>query len=78
MKVAISIPDPLFEAAEDIARVRSVPRSKLYSEALSHYIREHDADKITTRLNQVYSDYDARLEAELTSAQSEMLQHESW
>lgn len=78
MKVAISVPDPLFEAAEKLAKVRSVPRSQLYSEALSHYVSAHSADEVTQRLNQVYGNQPSGLDAAMLSAQLGVLENESW
>jgi len=37
MKVAITLPDPVFEAAEHLAQELHIPRSQLYAEALSAY-----------------------------------------
>ena len=78
MKVAISIPDPLFEAAETLAKQRSVPRSKLYSEALSHYVSSYSTDKVTAQLNQIYGGSQPSIEPEFMSAQLEVLGNESW
>lgn len=78
MKVAISVPDPLFEAAEKLARTRSIPRSKLYAEALSFYVSSHRAEDVTAQLNQVYGGTESCLETEFVSAQSEALGNESW
>ncbi|MEM6406085.1 MAG: ChpI protein [Pseudomonadota bacterium] len=78
MKVAISIPDPLFEAAEKLAKAHALPRNKLYSEALSYYVSTHNTDEITARLNQVYSHNESDIEPELMSVQFEVLNHEAW
>lgn len=78
MKVAISVPDPLFEAAEKLAHLRSMPRSKLYAEALSSYVNAQNDDQITAQLNSVYGTSDAGLEAGFESAQLEVLADEAW
>jgi metal-responsive CopG/Arc/MetJ family transcriptional regulator len=51
MKVAVSIPDPLFRDAERVSRRLRVPRSQLYSRALEAYVRQHSGDEITGRMN---------------------------
>ncbi len=51
MKIAISLPDDLFEEAEKLARRLNVSRSRLYREALAEYVGRHDPDEITTALN---------------------------
>jgi metal-responsive CopG/Arc/MetJ family transcriptional regulator len=38
MKTAISIPEQLFEAAEQFARGRGMSRSELYTTALRQYL----------------------------------------
>ena len=54
MKTAISIPDPVFEAAEDLAKRLGKSRSQLYAEALRQYLERHRDQDITRRLNEVF------------------------
>jgi predicted transcriptional regulator len=53
MKTAISIPDPIFHEAERLARRLKKSRSQLYAEAMTDYLRRHDADAVTDALNRV-------------------------
>ena len=53
MKVAISLPDPVFYAAEQLASALNKPRSQLYAEAVAEYVGAHGARDITQRLNLV-------------------------
>ncbi len=53
MKVAVSIPDDVFEQAEHLVRERNVSRSELYTEALRALVQS-DA-RITEQLNEVYA-----------------------
>lgn len=62
MKTAISIPDPLFDAAEEFAKRMELSRSQLYAVALQEYLRSHKQDKITKQLDIVYADEDSSLE----------------
>lgn len=55
MKIAVSIPDPLFEAADRLARVRKMSRSNLYAVALERLLAAEDDSAITDRLNAVYA-----------------------
>ena len=55
MKIAVSIPDPLFEAAEQLARRRKLSRSQLYAAALERLVASEDDSEITERLDAVYS-----------------------
>lgn len=52
MKTAVSIPDDVFERAEELARRRRVSRSELYATALRALLDEDEA--VTARLNAVH------------------------
>ncbi len=53
MKTAVSIPDDVFEAAEDLARRMNTSRSQLYATALRALL---DSDgEVIERLNRVYA-----------------------
>ena len=54
MKTAISLPDPLFEVAEQTAQYMGIPRSKLFAIALEDYLSRHNGEMITQKLNEVY------------------------
>src|SRR3972149_1903943 len=54
MKTAISIPDPVFKSAEQLAARLRVSRSELYSKAVRAFLDEHRDDLIPSRLNEVY------------------------
>jgi metal-responsive CopG/Arc/MetJ family transcriptional regulator len=62
MKTAISIPDPLFKAAEEFAKRMGLSRSQLYVVALQEYLRSHKPDQITKQLDAVYADEDSSLD----------------
>ena len=78
MKVAISIPDPIFRKAEGLAASLRKSRSQLYSEALAGYVNTHEAAGITERLNAVYAQQDAVLDPALDAAQRAALADEAW
>jgi len=78
VKIAISIPDPLFEAAEQLARRRHVSRSQLYAHALERLLAQQDAAEITAQLNAVYAENDSSLDPGLAAAQSRALDEDSW
>jgi metal-responsive CopG/Arc/MetJ family transcriptional regulator len=52
MKTAISLPDAVYEAADDLAGRMKVTRSKLYVMALEKFIKENQESDITNRINQ--------------------------
>ncbi|HEY8011113.1 MAG TPA: hypothetical protein VIE67_08970 [Rudaea sp.] len=78
MKVAISVPNPVFKAAEHLARQRKVSRSQLYSEALSAYLGSRGADAVTAKLNAVYDAESSGLDDVLAHAQLRSVADETW
>ena len=78
MKVAISLPDPLFDAAEQLAEHLQLSRSQLYAQALSSYLLARRAEAVTEKLNEVYSAQPDALEGALSAAQWRVLDHETW
>lgn len=56
MKVAISVPDDLFEGAERLARTAGRSRSEIYSSALREYVARHSSDEVTDALDRVMAD----------------------
>ena len=55
MKTAVSIPDPLFEQAEELAERLHVSRSELYAAALRALVAEHDENAKRRALDEVYA-----------------------
>lgn len=53
MKTTVSIPDAIFERAEQFARRSKRSRSQLFSDALSEYLARHSGDEITEAMNRV-------------------------
>ena len=78
MKVAISIPGPTFKRAEAEARRRKWTRSRLYAEAIREFLRQKEADRVTEKLNEIYSVEDSRIPEEIERAQFENLPKETW
>ena len=78
MKTAISIPDEIFTAAEQTAKRLGVSRSELYSNAVKDYIESHVAERITEKLDQIYSEEESSLAANLLSMQTSSLCKDDW
>ena len=78
MKTAISIPDQVFEAAEQLGRRLGISRSELYSKAVSEYIKEHRNVNITDTLNRVYSEEKSSLDPTTQNLQSNSLLKDEW
>lgn len=79
MKVAISIPDPLFKAADTLAHELKKSRSQLYSEAVAAYLGAHGADAVRRQLDAVYATQDSSVDPGLFRLQLETLDpNETW
>ena len=77
MKIAVSIPDPLFEAAEAFARRERISRSQLYARALERLLAAQEETSITAQLDAVYLEHDSGLDPALAAAQAEAVR-ETW
>jgi len=58
MKTAISLPDPLFRSAEQLAARLGISRSELYCRAIRDLLAHHDDAAITQQLDAVYGSPD--------------------
>ena len=82
MKTAISLPDQLYDDAEETAKSLGIPRSQLFAKALEEFISRHKQERITERLNEVYGEanaYDQSL-LSLVGLESirELTKNDSW
>ena len=78
MKVAVSIPEELFDSAESLGKRLGVSRSRLYATALAELLAKHQGRKITERLNRVYGAEESTPEKPLRRLQGRSLGGESW
>ena len=70
VKTAVSIPDPIFEAADRLARRRRISRSELYAQALTRLIDDDESSSVTERLDGVYADVPSELDTGLAALQA--------
>lgn len=78
MKTSISLRDDLFQAAERLAASLGLTRSEFYAKALSAYVRLHDDNNVTDKLNEVYADVDSSVDDVLGTLQFRSLPREDW
>lgn len=78
MKTAISIPDPIYEAAEKLAQRLGISRSQLYTTAISGFIREHQNDGVTEKLNEIYAHEPSSLDHVPHALQYSTLEKDEW
>ena len=77
MKVAISLPDPIFEAAETICKRLGISRSRFYSKAVEAHVRTYQAGEVREALDEIYGSEDSTLDPVLEQLQAEALR-EDW
>ncbi len=78
MRTAISIPDPIFQAAEQLASRMKKSRSQVYSEAVGEYVARHDPDTVTEQINAVCAEVDTRPDPFLSQAARRILAETEW
>jgi metal-responsive CopG/Arc/MetJ family transcriptional regulator len=78
MKVAVSIPEDIFDSAETLGKRLRVSRSRLYATALAEFLARHRGLKVTERLNAVYAAEESRLDEPLRRRQGKSISDESW
>jgi hypothetical protein len=78
MKTAVSIPDPIFAAADDLARRLGISRSELYARALSLLVAADRQGDVTRVLDRVYAKRASKLDPGLTRAQLGVLRRNAW
>jgi len=78
MKIALSIPDDLFETGETVAKRLGVSRSRLYATALAEFLSKHRGQKVTDRLNAVYGTEESGVEPGVRRLQRRSLERDTW
>lgn len=78
MKTAISVPDPIFEAAEQLAQRLEMSRSQLYTRAVEVFIRTHQGQRITEALDRVYTEEPSGLDPAWAALQAASLPKDEW
>jgi predicted transcriptional regulator len=78
MKTAVSIPDELFDRADDLARRLGKSRSHVYREALEEYLRRRDPRAVTSALDETLDAVDPAPDAWLREAGRQALERVEW
>lgn len=78
MKTAVSIPDDIFERAEELARRKRCSRSEVYATALNEYVARHADDKVTEAMNRVSRELSGHNDGFLRAAGRNLLHHVEW
>lgn len=78
MKTAISLPDPLFETAERLAKRMKMSRSALFARAMEEFVNRNDPDDLTAEINLVLADEPQERDAFVDAAAAAMLRRSEW
>ena len=78
MKTAISIPDDVFESADELAEQMGVTRSHLYATAVAEYVAKYRASDVTATLNEVYAEEPSGIGRALRTAQARSVGSSGW
>jgi metal-responsive CopG/Arc/MetJ family transcriptional regulator len=78
MKTAVSLPDPLFQAADELAKRLGISRSELYAIAIGEYLSTHQKEAVTEALNRVYEREPSGLDPVVAAIQAASLGEDDW
>ncbi len=78
MKIAVSVPDDVFEEAERLARRMKRSRSEVYSLALAEYVARHAPDRVTEAMNRVVAEIGEPADAFVRAASRRVLKRTEW
>jgi metal-responsive CopG/Arc/MetJ family transcriptional regulator len=78
MKIAVSVPDDVFERAERLARNAGRSRSEVYSSALREYVARHEPDEVTEALDRVMADVGKAADSFVMAAARRVLETREW
>jgi len=76
MKIAISVPEPTFEAAERVSKQLGVSRSQLYSQAVEKYVEPYRQQEVRQALQKVYGSTPSEVDPLLDRLQADALREE--
>jgi metal-responsive CopG/Arc/MetJ family transcriptional regulator len=77
MKIAISVPDSTFEAAERVSKQLGMSRSQLFSRAVEAFVKEHRGVDVREALAALYGSEPSAIDPVIDELQAEALR-EDW
>lgn len=78
MKTAVSLPDPVFEAAEKLAKRMKLSRSALYARAIEDYVLRSEPDDVTEEINRALDGVPTERDSFVNRAASDVLRRAVW
>ena len=78
MKTEISVPNPVFEAAQRVAKELGMSLSEFYTAAVAAYVATYQNGDVTKRLDEVYAKEKSTMEPELVAIQVASIGEQEW
>lgn len=78
MKVAVSIPGPVFAEAESLAKRLNTSRSEVYSRALQEFLGRHAPERVTEQMDRVIATVGESTDAFSRRAARRVLKRAEW
>ncbi|PYO51555.1 MAG: hypothetical protein DMD83_27435 [Candidatus Rokuibacteriota bacterium] len=78
MKIAVSVPDDVFEEAERLARRMKRSRSEVYSRALAEYVARHAPDRVTEAMDRALVEISEPADEFVRAASRRILKRSDW
>lgn len=78
MKIAVSVPDEVFEEAEQLARRTKRSRSEVYSRALAEYVARHAPDRVTEAMDRALAEIGEPADHFVCTASRRVLSRSDW
>jgi metal-responsive CopG/Arc/MetJ family transcriptional regulator len=78
MKIAVSVPDGVFEEAEQLARRMKWSRSEVYSRALAEYLARHAPDRVTEAMDRTLAEIGESADRFVRTASRRVLKRSDW
>jgi metal-responsive CopG/Arc/MetJ family transcriptional regulator len=78
MKIAVSVPDDVFQEAEELARRTKRSRSEVYSRALAEYVARHAPDRVTEAMDRALAEIGEPADRFLQRASRRVLKRSDW
>jgi hypothetical protein len=78
MKMEISVPNPIFEEAQRLAKELGMSLSEFYVAALAAYVAAYEDGDVTKRLDLVYAKEDSALDEGLVAIEIASIGEQEW
>jgi Ribbon-helix-helix protein, copG family len=78
MKIAVSVPQDVFDRAERLARREGRSRSDVYSAAVREYVARHEPDEVVEALDRVVAEVGGRPDPFVAAAARRTLASSEW